>query len=333
MNIVKVGYHCCIRLVKEAIALKKQGHTVHLIGFKKPSKHEIFDTFTLCRSTIQLHNAIKVLSHNDIFHVHNEPNWLVPAVREVTDKPIVFDVHDSMQYRSDDEKHKSCAERFAFELSDAFVFVSGPCRDISLHAHPKQQKKPSIVLPPYVNEDFIKYRDWAWVGGLVYQGLMSTDKNPPYMQYANYKDFVKKTVELNLPFHVYTSNINDYFKEYYEGAIIEGSATYHDLMNMLGHYDWGVLGNLGVYKDWNVAFPNKLFEYMAAGIPIVALNSEYSGKFIEEHGIGIAVSTLEELKARWSERALCQRSVFKKRWLFTMEKHIHLLESLYKVIK
>jgi hypothetical protein len=80
------------------------------------------------------------------------------------------------------------------------------------------------------------------------------------------------------------------------------------------------------------AVPNKLFEYIAAQVPIVALNAGHAGKWIEKEGIGINIKTLDELEQRWDEHEECRNTLTKKRLGYRMENHIHKLEKLYEEI-
>jgi glycosyltransferase involved in cell wall biosynthesis len=44
--------------------------------------------------------------------------------------------------------------------------------------------------------------------------------------------------------------------------------------------------------DYTYGLPVKLFEYMAAGLPIIASNFPLWGNFFKEHGCGITVNPL-----------------------------------------
>lgn len=334
MDLLHVGHHCCVRMAKEFIALKEKGHTVHGVGFKTPIFSEILDSFVVVNDHDKFKNVLnlhKKAGSVQLVHVHNEPNWLVSCVKEVfgDSVPIVLDVHDSMYYRSSSDECKSAAERLAFSLSDGFVFVSDKCKEMSLEQ--MSEVKPNCVLASHVNKRFYKYKDWKWVGGLVYEGLTAMKgKSPDFMLYADYRDLAIKCKEIGLPFHLYTVGWEKEKEEYYKDAIFGGTQHYGDLCKILGHHDWGLTGNIIEYRDWNVAMPNKFFEYMAGCIPIVAMNAENVGNICKEYGIGISVKSCEELKDRWEERQQCQNNVIKWRGEFAMENHIYKLENLYK---
>ena len=331
MKVVFIGYHCCIRLIKEALALKEKGNIkVHCIGFKDPAMLSAFETYTKCETVDHLRKAIMLHSDADIFHVHNEPNWMVNVVHEMSDKPIVLDVHDSMDYRG--SKLTSAAERLAFEIASGFVFVSEPCREISIRLNPILQDKPNTILHSYVNRAFYKTRDWARVGGLVYEGLTSTDESEKYMMYADYRELMNQMDKRGMPFHIYTTKRNAKWKSYYDKLMSHKTLDYSTLLGNLGHHDWGLCGNITKHKNWNVAMPNKLFDYIAGGIPIVAINCKEIETFVVKHDVGISVDSIEELDDRWGERAKYQANVFKHRMEFAMENHIHNIEKLYEEV-
>lgn len=328
MKIVTVGHHCCIRLQKQAFALLDNGHEVHLVGHSLPSTANQFTTASVFSNVSQMYEILRVHKDADIIHIHNEPSWPVTiAKRALPGVPVVLDMHDSMFFRSLEKKHISAEERISIEMADGLVFVGERCREVT------DSKKPSCVLPSYVNGMFYQSNSWQWIGGLVYEGRVDTPEQRKFMYYCNYIDFCKKTQEAELPFHVYCPGINKNkkFKEYYEKiCLLHPALPYDKLLGVLGCHDWGLCGNLTEYREWQLAMPNKLFEYMAGGIPIIALNCGEIADFVVEHGVGIAVKSVEEMMDRWDERAECQKNVMLKREDFAMEKHIHILEDFYR---
>lgn len=325
MKIVKVGNHCCVRLQKQAIALLDKGHEVHLIGNRLPVAPE-FKTSCRYATVSQLREALRLHKDADIIHIHNEPSWMVLVAKEVLPNiPVILDIHDAMIFRSTEIKHKSAEERITFDWADGLVFVGEKCREI---INPKQ---PSCVLPSYVNEQNYEFKGWQWIGGVAYEGLVDTPDDKGFMQYANYVDVCRGFREVGIPFHIYAPGGSEEKKRKCYESICHFCTPlpYDKLIRILGCHDWGLCGNLKKYREWNLAFPNKLFEYLAGGIPIIALNCNEIAKFVRKHKVGIAVKSIQEIKDRWGERQECQKNVFAKRFEFAMEKHIHVLEELY----
>ena len=327
MKILKVGFHCCVRLQKQAIALLNKGYEVHVLGNKLPAIAPQCTTASQFATASQLRETLKLHKDADIIHVHNEPSWPVLVAKEVLpDIPCVLDIHDSMTLRSTDDRHRSAEERLAFDVADGLVFVGEKCKEII------GGNKPSCVLPSYVNEQFYQFQSWRSVGGIVYEGRIDTPEQVDFMHYCTYEDLCRAFVDSGIIFHVYSPKFsNEKIRNCYKDICqLHDGLPYEKMISAMGFHDWGLCGNLAEYREWNVALPNKLFEYLAGGIPVIALNAEETGKFVEENGFGISVRSVDEIKSRWDERQRCQKNVFMKRFEYTMERHIYLLEEFYK---
>ena len=332
LRVLSIGRHACIRQQKQLIALRKYVD-IHLLTEKSVSFGQYARTLTRYMTQAQFRDAIRMLHDRvDLYHVHTEPFWYVQAIREVfPDAPIILDLHDSQYLRFPDEPAKhSTEERAAIEQADALVYVSEGCRAIIEEWVPQAEGKPHAILPSYVNERFYKLLPWGRVGGLANEGRMDTKKAGPWYDYCKYHDLTEAMHQAGLPFYLYGNNDEKTCAEYDRlGAETMGQHGYESLIRNLGSHDWGLCGNLAPYPEWAVAFPNKLFEYLAAGIPVVAMHADAVAEFVVPRGLGIQVSSVAELKARWEERARCQAEVFKQRFDWTMEKHVHRLTELY----
>jgi len=196
MNITFVANHFCIRAVKQAIALKKQGHTIYGIGIKRPQFFEKLYLYFRCHDVKSIREAIKAIDpYTDIYYVHTEPYWMVFLVKEVSKKKVLLDMHDSMQWRMPVKfGWRSAEERAAISLVDAIVVPSETCKRRT------PTDKSILVLPPYCNEEFVTYIPSEWVGGVAYEGRADMRKAPVYMNYCKYHDAVTKFKELEIPF-------------------------------------------------------------------------------------------------------------------------------------
>ena len=350
MRIVKVAAHSCVRVHKMALALMQSPyrHHVSLLSQRTTNFEDSYDIFAITHSIHQLRELIKVLAPvTDVFHAHNEPSYFVTAIKELCDKPVILDVHDSWLARitpekwgEKKEKGEKCIritaeERNNFQLADGLVFPSQPFADIVLDEFKLTQ--PHIILPPYVPHNLFNYQSFDYYGGLVYEGRVDlkaslSDKYKTGFEYTDYEDLAKSCNDLGIEFHIYASGKEDFKKLYEPIAIVHPPVIYGKLINTLAMHDWGLVGNLNPTEEWKVAMPNKLFEYIAAGVPIVSINAKACSELIEEYGIGITVNSMEELRDRWREHRECRIRLLKCRGEFAMEKHIHKLDDLYKKV-
>ena len=332
-----------------ALPLMERGNIVRLISQKTPSFAEAYDIFVKSYSIHQMRNAVDALAPiTDIFHCHNEPSWFVAIVKEMTDKPVILDVHDSYLARLSpteaDELEDAdieylrvtVEERNNFQLADGLVFPSQPFAELILKEFRLTQ--PYIVLPSMVQRNLYAYNGQSWLGGLVYEGRvdLSTEleknKHKSGFTYTMYEELARKAKEIGIDLHLYARKDEEFVKLYGETAVLHKPVTYDKLMLKISRHDWGLVGNIHETSEWKVAFPNKLFEYIAAGVPVVALNADYCADFLIETGFGIVVKSLEELAERWEEHTEIRKVIYKGRMKYCMENNIHQLEQLYEAV-
>ena len=346
MNIVMVSGHACIRVQKTALPLIELGYDVHLIAQATPSFYEYYKSFSFAAGVGQYLEAFKQYEEiADIFHVHNEPSWFVSAIKETVDIPVVLDVHDSYTARmtpeevvelreaGKDASRIFVEERNNFQLADGLVFPGRYFADIVKETFALDQ--PSLILPSYCPKRFYAYSGEEWMGGLVYEGkvtLEDENKDNLYgMRYCDYLELAKKANDIGIGFHIYTPRTDEPFMEAYDDiAFLHKARPIETLVRGLGRHDWGLVGNVFKTPEWDVAYPNKMFEYIAANVPVCVINAKECGEFITKEGLGIEVETLEELKLRWDEHTEIRKNIIKKRQRYSMENHINQLLDLYK---
>ena len=98
LNIVMVSGHACIRMEKQALALIYAGHDVHSISNRLPPHYASFNSVSIYDDAKQILETVERFEKAndvDVYHVHNEPSWYVSLLKEVTDRPVVLDVHDT----------------------------------------------------------------------------------------------------------------------------------------------------------------------------------------------------------------------------------------------
>jgi hypothetical protein len=85
------------------------------------------------------------------------------------------------------------------------------------------------------------------------------------------------------------------------GIVHEVEFDYHLYISCLARHDWGFVGYPTKTPVWSVAWPTKLGEYIAAGIPIVMMNCPEARPLVAA-GMGVEITHLGDL-AKTLERA------------------------------
>lgn len=340
--------HSCIRVHKIGLPLLEAGHDVHLVARRQVPFNSYYKTWCHYADIGQFVESIKLHPDAELFHVHNEPSWFVSAAKEqFPHKPVILDVHDSFLTRTTPEQYDEALsnglphvritteERNNFQLADALVFVSDEVRSAVISEF--DLKQPAITLPSYVPANLYQYHTKEWLGGLVYEGRITLPEEHQTLNlntganYCDYRQVGEKAAELGMDFHLYAGRDDEKVKAVYgEIALVHPGYEYRNLLKQISRHDWGLVGNLVDSPQWQQTLSNKMFDYVASCVPVVAINAKASSQFISDSGIGITVSSLGELCERWPEHRGCRANLIKNRKALTMESHIDGLLKLYR---
>ncbi len=105
------------------------------------------------------------------------------------------------------------------------------------------------------------------------------------------------------------------------------------LLNEITQYDFGWAG----FNDTlnrvhiNTALPNKLFEYIACGLPVISFPHEALKRFLETHHLGFVIDAVSGLteQLRNPEMAVIRENVRAHRSDFTVEANIGFIVNMY----
>ena len=337
-----VSWHNCIRAQKEATILRELGYHVHCItgAIRQP---ELYITTSAISTPDQLRRTAKVLeSQIDIFHVHNEPNWMVPVLREaLPNAKIVFDYHDSNYWRlrtgakveGYDEEISWYDEDIATQIADAYVVPSMPAfKELETRADGKP-----IALIPSANP-VSQYQNFprSFRGGLVSQGGHIHKELLPGEHWRNYTEIYKALVG-KVEVFAYAPNFvpnrsDEMTNHYMDLGVNVGSMKHAELLKRIGEHTWALVGNLvpeDQHSAWQYILPNKLFDAVAACTPVAVFNCPAAEWLVKKYDIGIICKSPQDLIDRWSEHkqkrtnlALCRRDL-------SMDAYVGALLDLY----
>lgn len=343
MRILIISHHTCIRALKQATALVGAGHQVHFLlhDIAPAGMWEKIPSMTAFNGTPEgLRDRLKALNDTtfDLIHVHTEPDWMVTvAKQEKPDMPVVYDCHDLDSVRYGE---KTEAEKQAFQHADAFIFPSRSYRDYATSLY-SLAGAPSAVIYSYVSTGLTSFPQQPAplrIPGLVYEGAAvaalggQSEETAKQIKAREYRDYTALAFALHragIPFWM-MGLTSAFMAEYTKlNALVFPTLPYQWMMRRLSYFEAGYIGCPNSHKQWQMAMPNKLFECLAAGIPVLVHNAAECAEFVRKHKVGIVSDTLGDVIKVYPGIGKFRKNVRKKREQFTMESQVPEIESLY----
>ncbi len=302
-----------IRAGKMASALRGCGWEFDVLGLEYPAVYE--DAYREITAdpylTASSMGEFAAIHPADLLLVNNEPNWPVAAWRDAAgSRPLVLDVADLQSQRL--SGFIDPYEAQALELADAYVFVTEDQHEWAVEQGLASPAKPYVLLSNNVlAAEMIDGTPLPHLGGLVYQGGM--DKRGAR---GGWRDLSSLADALGGQLHLYGDAV-DY------GMWHGTEPEYALLIHRLARHDWGFVGSPVPSLAWEKTLPNKIYEYFAAGVPVLVMNAPQCRPFCDA-GMGVYCDSVEDVAeaARTLEAAPYRRAVLARRGEFTMEAHV-----------
>jgi Tfp pilus assembly protein PilF len=341
LNILFVQDAPCVRNYKMAVALRLRGHRVSLAYTKAPlssvypglSDDVYSDAFKLK----SLRELWDISSRYDLIHCHNEPDVLTVAAMS-GDSPVIHDTHDLISLRASGDEQLSFFEGLANRGASGRVYSTS--EQLNAASDMYGVTGPSIVLNNYVSKGDLPRGHKEKLSGrdgevhLVYEGGIGGN---------THRDFIKLFSELaaqNINIHIYPNHYNPELSSIFNH--IEKIHYYRPvspklIIETMSQYDFGIIPfNLekGNKEFLNTTIANKLFEYLAAGLPVFASSLMTYEKYFLKNCVGTTFGSAEDIirKIPWMKEVSRSTDLFK--YVKTYEEEIPRLESFYyEIIK
>lgn len=343
------------RTCRIARALAEDGHTCHLLTRVPPRMMaDAFASVTLWQTPHDYFRALLTpeLQACDVWHVQLgiALQWLAPCAalyRSDKGPRIVLDARDlqslipGLVYADNHQgvvrDYVTMEELASFALVEGVVHVSERCQAISnkLHHPPEQQ----TVIHSYVTAaELPDLPDPHTRQGVVYAGHVEDAGSENYRDWGRAFGVFGRAWD----FHCYPISTGASPEEVAAGYRLRG-VKMHDtlpdseLLPELTRYRWALVGFDSPFPLGDAAAPNKLFEAVAAGCPVLVLNCDQAAVMVKELGIGLIARDAEHLvrqvaecsEERWLGMAA---RVANLRHQWTQEAQRNRLVSLYKKV-
>ena len=346
IKIAELGDHHCIRCVKKANAFKKVGYEIHGMGSRPSFGTDVYDTYHTFKNQHQFKMAIKNLIQTGvrIFTWNNEPHhqavWTREVITEmgVRDKvKLIIDVHDSDLIR---RAFAPLDEINMFRVADGIIYASLPIQQKLNRAY--RINVPYTTIYSYCNEGIIEYdKDAPRKNALVYEGGANPFGNAQYDEAFRYRSLyhiMKQLVEQGNQVEMFLGNIDAYETYHDTGAVLYPPTDYKEMMTALTKFKYGLCIFNNEKRDQpqvQLTITNKQFEYLQAGLPILACYCPEVEKYVRKHRIGFTFENLSDI-GNMSHLEDKYKEVYEniqiKRKELIMENYIQRLECLYAFV-
>ncbi len=204
-------------------------------------------------------------------------------------------------------------------------------------ANSRYEVKDSIVLFSGVSvEDFIKSDSAEGGVSVIYQGGIGEDGSKAYPYREYYKDFKDLSSQgFDVGIAPKGTQIQQFVDD--DDFIVYRTLEYEDLLKLISQHHYAYVGYAfdacdDTTKEYcNAAMPNKVFDALAAGVPMIVRNCAAVEKLVLESDIGLVYhkDVFKEAERRYEE---LRRNVLEFRKFMMMEQGIGLLIAKYEEI-
>jgi hypothetical protein len=318
--------------MKMGTAMMNADNGVHVVFSQLSFSHPDFmyrvPHLQMWDSPERLMVQLKQLKDVDLIHVHNEPTWLATVCKMVRPEiPVILDCHDLDTIRGETGSMEE--EKDAFGKVDGLIFPSQAYQTLSKKHF--RFKQPSEVIYSMVNDELFVPPQQSRVNGVMYQGGIGLAGDEQDFAYRDFTEVAELLKEVGIAFHMYSGHsIAPIMEQYGErGALLHPKIHYATLLQEQTRYDWGLIGTTGRHHQWDASMPNKLFEYVLSGLPIICLNAKEPGEWVKEHGLGVCISDPAEIPGIYYQHKRIRKHLKKYQTKWSMEQQVDKIKAMY----
>jgi glycosyltransferase involved in cell wall biosynthesis len=295
-SLKKAGYDVTLLAPKPDKQIKEDG--IELIPIEKPRKE--WKRFLHAFSVFKLAKKTKA----DLYHFH-DPELLPVGVllRLFTRKPVIFDVHEhypnaimSKKYLKKSLKNPiriayECIEKLSLPILSGVIYTTDEVGE-------RYQKYNSCKIENYplpemftLTKKTMKNKDYLlYLGGItairgieeLIEGFAHVSKQNTQTKLIFVGSFESASFEQKIYQKIKELQLEDRIE-------FKGKVPYEQIAGYLANASIGIIPYLPV-PNHLVCLPNKLFEYMAAGVAVIASDFPHYRKVVESSRSGLLVN-------------------------------------------
>lgn len=306
----------CIRTNKIAKALKDYGiytalaYTENLPQISNGNYVEAYQQYYPIFAKEELIDLVNK-SDFDIVHSSNEPGFLT-ALLTYSNKPVVHDCHDLSSAYKSMTPDEMAVEYVANVKSCGVIYTTEGIRQEALRKF-NIKKDKTFVLENLISEELIPQKRLSKLSlkdgqiHIVYEGgIIGSDK----MSHRYFEDIWLKIAQVGMHIHFYSSSDYQYCKKLealHPNLHFEGNVSSNELAIEMSKYDVGLcwLNTNEKNKQYlEFASPNKIQEYINAGLPVAVGDVKSQIEYVEKYRVGKYLNLGEDIARQIKEISL-----------------------------
>lgn len=284
-------YYVSLIVADGAGAEKKDNITIYDVG---PSKNRLMRIFTAPNRVFK--KAVRIDA--DLYHLHDPELIPIGLKLKRLGKKVFFDAHEDapeqmlskyyLNYYSRRviSKLLKTYENYAFPKFDGLITATPFIKNklIKLNANTTNINNYPIVGELSHSDSKSKMRS----NSICYIGNIDTIRG--INELVKSLEFVDEKIELKLAGHYSSNNIRSSLKELPGWSNIKeyGLVSRRDVANIFNQCFAGIV-TFHDYPNHRNAQPNKMFEYMSAGLPVIASDFPLWRRILNDNSCGILV--------------------------------------------
>ena len=312
-NILFVQNTACIRTHKIATMMKGKGYKVFLLYTIAPPESnnasfiDVYDKIFTVFSPKALVDFVNN-SDFDIIHSSNEPDSLTNYL-QLTNKKIVFDVHDMLSLMGESSVEALTLEYIANVRSAGVIYTSESVLEIAKAKFGLEKQRTFVLKNLILNRIKVKqaYEKLSSKDGeihCVYEGGIEGN-NKRHLRF--FEHIWKKITDCGVHIHYYSQSDYNYcvaLEKKSPYLHFEGNVGSEQLAVEMTKYDCGLI-LLNVNNANRVlletASPNKVNEYLNSSLPVIVGEVRSLVDFVKEYGVGIHLDLNGDIKKQLQE--------------------------------
>lgn len=340
LNILFLQNSPCIRNYKMATALRTKGHRVTL-GYTQKRLSQRYsglsdDTYDENIHITSYRQLWDISGNYDLIHSHNEPDELTVAAL-AGDCPVIHDTHDLISLRANNDPGLAYFEGIANRGAHGRIATTPfQQREVENMYGPNN---PGLVFYNYASQADLPQKFHPKLSKrdgqvhFVYEGGLSEKTH------RDFRDIFVEMAVRGLHVHIYPAAWSDKLAAFFSR---HGRIHYNKpvspkvLMEEMTRYDIGIIPwNLekGNKRFLDSTIANKLFEYLAAGLPVATSRLQSYEDFFEHTPVGVTFDSVQELVDTHVHRLLeMAKTIDFTNHVYTFENEIQRVEVFYRSV-